>query len=207
MIRCNVPSIFIYGGSCIARAVRGPKPSPCWILTRPSAAHDRRNRRRQRSQASSGNCLPTIGACAGQFTANTMAMVSEAMGLTIPNVSMIPGVYAERAEVARRAGRVCDGDAGNGAGHCRANRDPKIAGKRRSHRRRHRRIDQRRVASAGARQRGRHIFHDRRCRQSLCADAPDRQFASGGENIPQRTSTISAVPPVVIRALVGKRTH
>ena len=51
-------------------------------------------------------CLPTIGACAGQFTANTMAMVSEAMGLTIPNVSMIPGVYAERAQVARRAGRL-----------------------------------------------------------------------------------------------------
>src|SRR5258708_11983034 len=49
-------------------------------------------------------CLPTIGACAGQFTANTMAMVSEAMGLTMPNVSMIPGVYAERARIARRAG-------------------------------------------------------------------------------------------------------
>src|SRR4029079_10125172 len=52
------------------------------------------------------NCLPTIGACAGQFTANTMGMVSEAMGLTMPNVSMIPGVYAERAHVARRAGRL-----------------------------------------------------------------------------------------------------
>jgi dihydroxy-acid dehydratase len=52
------------------------------------------------------SCLPTIGACAGQFTANTMAMVSEAMGLTIPNVSMIPGVYPERAHVSRQAGRL-----------------------------------------------------------------------------------------------------
>src|ERR1700758_1572917 len=51
-------------------------------------------------------CLPTIGACAGQFTANTMAMFADAMGLTIPNVSMIPGVYPERAQVARRAGRL-----------------------------------------------------------------------------------------------------
>jgi dihydroxy-acid dehydratase len=51
-------------------------------------------------------CLPTIGACAGQFTANTMGMVSEAMGLTMPNVSMIPGIYAERAQVARQAGRL-----------------------------------------------------------------------------------------------------
>ena len=52
------------------------------------------------------SCLPTIGACAGQFTANTMAMVSEAMGLTMPNVSMVPGVYAERAQIARQAGRL-----------------------------------------------------------------------------------------------------
>ncbi|MDB5584705.1 MAG: ilvD, partial [Bradyrhizobium sp.] len=52
------------------------------------------------------SCLPTIGACAGQFTANTMGMVSEAMGLTMPNVSMVPGVYAERAQIARQAGRL-----------------------------------------------------------------------------------------------------
>ena len=31
------------------------------------------------------SCLPTVGACAGQFTANTMAMVSEALGLSVPN--------------------------------------------------------------------------------------------------------------------------
>jgi dihydroxy-acid dehydratase len=50
--------------------------------------------------------LPTIGACAGQFTANTMGMVSEAMGLTMPNVSMVPGIYVERARIARAAGRL-----------------------------------------------------------------------------------------------------
>ena len=42
------------------------------------------------------SCLPTVGACAGQFTANTMAMVSEALGLSVPNVSMIPGVFLFR---------------------------------------------------------------------------------------------------------------
>jgi len=52
------------------------------------------------------SCLPTVGACAGQFTANTMAMVSEALGLSVPNVSMIPGPYAERAGFARRAGAI-----------------------------------------------------------------------------------------------------
>src|SRR5258706_1417260 len=51
-------------------------------------------------------CLPTIGSCAGKFTDNPMGMVSEAMGLTMTNVSMIPGVYAERSQLARRAGRL-----------------------------------------------------------------------------------------------------
>ncbi len=51
-------------------------------------------------------CKPSIGACAGQFTANTMAMVSEVLGLTVPNSAMIPGVYSERLAVARRAGEI-----------------------------------------------------------------------------------------------------
>ncbi len=57
-------------------------------------------------------CLPTIGACAGQFTANTMAMVSEAIGMTMPNVSMIPGVYAERAASGAAGRATGDADAG-----------------------------------------------------------------------------------------------
>jgi dihydroxy-acid dehydratase len=51
-------------------------------------------------------CKPTIGACAGQFTANTMAMVAEALGITVPNSAMVPGVYSERLNIARRAGRI-----------------------------------------------------------------------------------------------------
>src|SRR5258708_33591981 len=49
-------------------------------------------------------CLPTIGACGGQFTANTMAMVSEALGLALPGSSMPPAVDASRPAIARRAG-------------------------------------------------------------------------------------------------------
>ena len=37
-------------------------------------------------------CLPSIGACAGQFTANTMAMVSEALGLALPGCYGTGGV-------------------------------------------------------------------------------------------------------------------
>ena len=50
-------------------------------------------------------CLPTIGACPGQFSANTMAMVSEALGLAIPGSATLPAVDPQRAQLAREAGR------------------------------------------------------------------------------------------------------
>jgi dihydroxy-acid dehydratase len=49
-------------------------------------------------------CTPTAGSCAGQFTANTMAMVGEALGLSPLGSAMIPAVFSERFAVARRAG-------------------------------------------------------------------------------------------------------
>ena len=65
-------------------------------------------------------CKPSVGACAGQFTANTMAMVAEALGLTVPNSAMVPGVYARAARdrAARRRDR--DGDPARAAARCRA---------------------------------------------------------------------------------------
>jgi dihydroxy-acid dehydratase len=105
MIRCNVPSIFIYGGSALPGRFGGKTLT---VLDSYEAVGGFMTG--EIDQATligiERTCLPTIGACAGQFTANTMAMVSEAMGLTIPNVSMVPGVYPERARIARQAGRL-----------------------------------------------------------------------------------------------------
>ena len=105
MIRCNLPSIFIYGGSALPGRFEGKTLTVLdsyeavgGFMTGEIDAVTLEGIERA--------CLPTIGACAGQFTANTMAMVSEAIGLTMPNVSMVPGVYAERAQVARQAGRL-----------------------------------------------------------------------------------------------------
>jgi dihydroxy-acid dehydratase len=105
MIRCNVPSIFIYGGSALPGRFNGRTLT---VLDSYEAVGSFMTGEIDEATLAGieRNCLPTIGACAGQFTANTMAMVSEAMGLTIPNVSMVPGVYAERAQIARRAGRL-----------------------------------------------------------------------------------------------------
>jgi dihydroxy-acid dehydratase len=105
MIRCNVPSIFIYGGSALPGRFGGRTLT---VLDSYEAVGGFMTGDIDEAtlEGIERSCLPTIGACAGQFTANTMAMVSEAMGLTMPNVSMIPGVFAERAQVARQAGRL-----------------------------------------------------------------------------------------------------
>src|SRR6201747_1229767 len=105
MIRCNVPSIFIYGGSALPGRFQGKTLT---VLDSYEAVGGFMTGEIDQATLAGieRSCLPTIGACAGQFTANTMAMVSEAMGLTMPNVSMIPGIFAERAQVARQAGRL-----------------------------------------------------------------------------------------------------
>ena len=105
MIRCNVPSIFIYGGSALPGRFDGRTLT---VLDSYEAVGGFMTGDIDEAtlEGIERSCLPTIGACAGQFTANTMAMVSEAMGVTMANVSMIPGVFAERAQVARQAGRL-----------------------------------------------------------------------------------------------------
>ncbi|MGY4310204.1 dihydroxy-acid dehydratase [Bradyrhizobium sp. USDA 4369] len=105
MVRCNVPSIFIYGGSALPGKFQGRTLT---VLDSYEAVGSYMTGEIDAAalEGIERSCLPTIGACAGQFTANTMGMLSEAMGLSMPNVSMIPGVYAERAHVARQAGRL-----------------------------------------------------------------------------------------------------
>jgi dihydroxy-acid dehydratase len=102
MVRCNVPAVFVYGGSALPGRHGGRDVS---VLDAYEAVGAVMTGELDEAElrAMELACKPTVGACAGQFTANTMAMVAEAMGLTVPNSSMIPGVYAERAGVCRRA--------------------------------------------------------------------------------------------------------
>src|SRR5205814_817341 len=88
MIRCNVPSIFIYGGSALPGRFEGKTLT---VLDSYEAVGGFMTGEIDGAtlEGIERSCLPTIGACAGQFTANTMGMVSEAMGLTMPNVSVI----------------------------------------------------------------------------------------------------------------------
>jgi dihydroxy-acid dehydratase len=103
IVRCNVPGVFVYGGSALPGRWRGRDVSVLdsyeavgAVMTGAMPADELAGLERA--------CLPTIGACGGQFTANTMAMVSEALGLALAGSSMVPAVHAERPAIARRAG-------------------------------------------------------------------------------------------------------
>ena len=176
MVRCNVPSVFLYGGAALPGRFDGKDVT---ILDSYEAVGAVLTGEMDEAELArlERACLPTIGACAGQFTANTMAMVSEALGMSAPNVSMIPGVYSERAGHARRAGAHCDAGGARRRAAPARHRHPKGAGKRLRHRRRDRRLDQRRLAHPGDRARSRHRLRHRRRRGGFRPHAADRRSA------------------------------
>ncbi len=104
MLRLNVPSIFVYGGSILPGSYEGKDVTVVDVFE-------------VVGKYAAGNCLlkelqalekvacPGHGACGGQFTANTMACVGEAIGLSLPNSNMAPAPYKARDEIARAAGR------------------------------------------------------------------------------------------------------
>ena len=107
MVRCNVPSVFVHGGSALPGQMPGVDGRDLNVVDTYETigkvlAGDATH---AELDAISQACLPTAGACAGQFTANTMGMVSEALGLAPIGSSMVPAVFSERAPLMRRAGK------------------------------------------------------------------------------------------------------
>jgi dihydroxy-acid dehydratase len=103
LVRCNVPGVFVYGGSALPGRFEGRDVTVLDAYEAVGAVQTGAMSE-ARLMVLERACKPTIGSCAGQFTANTMAMVAEALGLTVPNSAMVPGVYSERLDIARRAG-------------------------------------------------------------------------------------------------------
>lgn len=103
MLRLNVPSIFVYGGSIL-----------------PGRYHEKdvtvKDVFEVVGKYAAGACplseleelervaCPGHGACGGQYTANTMACVGEAIGLSLPNSNMAPAPYSTRDQIAHAAG-------------------------------------------------------------------------------------------------------
>jgi dihydroxy-acid dehydratase len=104
MVRLNVPAVFLYGGAMLpGRLPDGRDASIQNVIEGVGAVQTGAMTQAQLSVLEA-SCTPTVGSCAGQFTANTMAMVGEALGLSPLGSAMIPAVYSERLALARRMG-------------------------------------------------------------------------------------------------------
>ncbi|MBA4795683.1 dihydroxy-acid dehydratase [Phenylobacterium sp.] len=103
MLRLNVPSVFLYGGSILPGCWRGKEVTVQDVFEgvgQHSAGAMSEADLRDLEQ----HACPGDGACGGQYTANTMACVSEAIGLALPLSSALPAPYEDRDAYARASG-------------------------------------------------------------------------------------------------------
>jgi len=104
MLRLNVPSVFMYGGSILPGKFQGRDVTVVDVF---EAVGRHAAGTMSDAELHELECVacPSAGACGGQFTANTMAMVSEAMGLALPGSAGSPAPYEERDRFGVESGR------------------------------------------------------------------------------------------------------
>ena len=105
MVRLNVPSIFIYGGSILPGTFKG-QPVTVQDLFEAVGKHSVGDMSNEDLDELEMVACPSAGACGAQFTANTMATVSEAIGLALPYSAGAPAPYEIRDRFCMAAGEM-----------------------------------------------------------------------------------------------------
>ena len=105
MVRLNVPSVFIYGGSILPGRFNGKDITVVDVFEGVGKYSSGKISAKDLRKLELKAC-PSAGACGGQFTANTMACVSEAIGLALPYSAGTPAPYEERDKYAYQSGKV-----------------------------------------------------------------------------------------------------
>lgn len=103
MVRLNVPAIFIYGGSILPGSFKG-KPVTVQDVFEAVGKHSVGDMSDADLDELEHVACPSAGACGAQFTANTMATVSEAIGLALPYSAGAPAPYEIRDAFCMTAG-------------------------------------------------------------------------------------------------------
>ena len=104
MLRLNVPSVFIYGGSILPGRYKGKDVTVVDVFEA-VGKHSAGSMSSEELRELELVACPSAGACGGQFTANTMACVSEAIGLALPYSAGTPAPYEERDKYAFESGQ------------------------------------------------------------------------------------------------------
>ena len=95
MVRLNIPSVFIYGGSILPGTFRGKDVTVVDVFEGVGQYSAGKVDAAYLDELEQAAC-PSAGSCGGQFTANTMACVSEAIGLALPGSAGAPAPYESR---------------------------------------------------------------------------------------------------------------
>ncbi len=104
MLRLNVPSVFLYGGSILPGRFRGKEVTVLDVFEAVGAHAAGEVSDADLVELEMVAC-PSAGSCGGQYTANSMAYVSEAIGLALPGSAGTPASYESRDQYAEAAGR------------------------------------------------------------------------------------------------------
>ena len=111
--RLNLPSVFLYGGSILPGHYKDQALDVVSVFEAVGACAAGTITENELGEIERRAC-PTEGSCAGMFTANTMAAVSEAIGMALPGSASAPAVDRRRDDFAYESGRA--GDAAARAG-------------------------------------------------------------------------------------------
>ncbi len=104
MLRLNVPSVFMYGGSILPGRFKGKDVTVADVFEGVGMHSAGRMSDEDLHELECVAC-PSAGSCGGQFTANTMACVSEAIGLALPGSAGAPAPYESRDAYAAGSGK------------------------------------------------------------------------------------------------------
>jgi dihydroxy-acid dehydratase len=104
MLRLNVPSVFMYGGSILPGKFKGRDVTVVDVFEAVGQHAAGAMSDEDLHELECAAC-PSAGACGGQFTANTMALVSEAIGLALPGSAGSPAPFEERDRFGVASGR------------------------------------------------------------------------------------------------------
>ncbi len=105
MLRAGIPCVMLYGGSIAPGRFQGRDVTIQDVFEAVGAAGAGRMGPEELDELERAAC-PGAGACGGQFTANTMAMAFEAMGISVMGSAGPPALHPRRREAAREVGRV-----------------------------------------------------------------------------------------------------
>ena len=104
MARLNLPAIFVYGGTIMPGVWNG-KQVTVQDVYEAVGAYDAGKMTLQELTSLENVACPAAGSCAGMYTANTMASISEAIGMSLPGSASPPAESERRHEVCYKTGR------------------------------------------------------------------------------------------------------